>query len=220
MPAPDVERILVREALLELASPRLSEAVDRCAKQMPMEDIAGFVEGDGKRASRVAAGPREAIAEVVRNRFPRGQVDHIAAMVNIREPGLMPCAFAVRLSGGSIDVSVIALRMERTVGERDVPAAGTPQPTASPEDDERIAAYTRERDAVLLDPDLNRLRAHLAKWGRPDALRASDEVMRAAWHKGRSGARSLPREERRKSARWLEEKGMSHFAGDGVEEPN
>jgi hypothetical protein len=88
----------------------------------------------------------------------------------------------------------------------------------SPEQQAQIAAYVRERDEVLRDPDLDRLRNHLAKWGKPDALKASDEVMRAAWHKARSGVTSLTREERRKSVKWLEERGMSHSAGRDLEE--
>jgi hypothetical protein len=86
--------------------------------------------------------------------------------------------------------------------------------------DARIAAYMRERDEVLLDPNLDRLRAHLAKWGKPQALEVSDEVLLAAWHKARSGATSLPREEIRKSIRWLQERGMSHFADGDGEDPS
>ena len=108
---PDVERVLVREAVLELASPRLFAAVSECAETMTLADIAGFIEGDAEGASRVGAGPREAIAEVLRKRFPRGEVDHIADMVAIREPGLLPCVFVIRLAGGAIDVSTVALHM-------------------------------------------------------------------------------------------------------------
>src|SRR5215831_12949127 len=62
-----------------------------------------------------------------------------------------------------------------------------------------IEAYLVERRAVLLNPDIEVLRAHMVKWGRPDAATAREEVLRIAWHKARSAATDLPRQERRKS---------------------
>jgi len=81
-----------------------------------------------------------------------------------------------------------------------------------------LESYLRERDAVLRDPDLDKLRALLARYGNKDALLASDEVMRTAWHKARTGATSLPREERRASILWLEERGFSHLADDDLDD--
>jgi hypothetical protein len=221
MASHDAERILVREDLLELAGERLFEQVSQCRKRLPLADIAGFIEGDGKRASRIVAGPRNAIADIVRKRFPKSrQVEQLAALVHLRDHGNLTCAFVVRLGDGSIDVSVMSLAMNREDEEGDVPEPPPPPPPPplSPEQQAQIAAYVRERDEVLRDPDLDRLRNHLAKWGKPDALKASDEVMRAAWHKARSGVTSLTREERRKSVKWLEERGMSHSAGRDLEE--
>jgi hypothetical protein len=91
----------------------------------------------------------------------------------------------------------------------------------SQEDPPNFDAWLRERDAVLRDPDLARLRAHLAKYGSPDALQASDETMRAAWHKARAACTSLTRTERRTSIRWLEKRGFSHLGHDALaDEPN
>jgi hypothetical protein len=106
----------------------------------------------------------------------------------------------------------------KNVGQSD--AATAKGRAAVAKSDEEIAAYLRERDAVLLDPDLDRLRRHFVKYGRPDALQASDEVMRVAWHKGRSGVTTIPRAERRKSILWLEERGFSHFSDDDGKEPH
>ena len=105
----DVERILVRDALLELAEPLLYDAVTKCTKHHPREELAAFVEGDPDRVSRVEAGSRDRIAALVRKRFPSGAVDHVTEWLKVRETGLLPCVFVVRLGGGTIDVSVVAL---------------------------------------------------------------------------------------------------------------
>jgi hypothetical protein len=218
MAASDVERIFVRDELLELAGERLFEQVSRCRKRLPLSEIAGFIEGDGKRASRVVAGPRQAIADILRKRFSNAQTQRLAALVMVNDPGRLTCAFVVRLGGGAIDVSVVALDANHEDEERDVPEP-PPPPPLSPEQEARIAAHTRERDEILLDPDLSRLRRHLAK-SKPAALHASDEVMLAAWHKARTAATSLPLEERQKSVEWLEDRGMEHFADGELEEPS
>jgi hypothetical protein len=82
----------------------------------------------------------------------------------------------------------------------------------------QLETWLRERDEVLRDPDLSRLRAHLAKYGSPDALRASDETMLVAWHKARAAATSLLRSERRTSIQWLEERGFSHLGHDALDD--
>ena len=86
--------------------------------------------------------------------------------------------------------------------------------------DPNLETYLRERDAVLLDPDLDRLRAHFVKWGKPEAMKASDEVMRMAWHKARAATTSLPMTERRQSARWLEARGFTHHGDDILDDSN
>ena len=87
-------------------------------------------------------------------------------------------------------------------------------------EDPALTAWLRERDAVLRDPDLARLRAHLAKYGSPAALQASDETMRVTWHKARAACTSLSRAERRTSIRWLEERGFAHLGDDALEGEN
>ena len=66
-----------------------------------------------------------------------------------------------------------------------------------------LEAYLAERRAVLLNEDVEALRAHLVKWGTPNAVTASTDVLRVAWHKARTAAMDLPRDERRKSVKWL-----------------
>jgi hypothetical protein len=209
----DVERIFVRDALLEAASDALYKAVQRCAKQMPMEEIAGFIEGDTRGVSRVRAGSRSFIEAAIGVRFPGGEVDAIAAKIQIYEPGYIPCAFAVQLADGAIDVSILALTMHPRDEE-------TPPTEEEAKREAVLDDYERERDAVLLVEDLTKLRQHLAKYGRPDALQAPDDVMRIAWHKGRSAAMSLPRAERRRSIKWLEKRGYKALAKDPGEEPS
>jgi hypothetical protein len=87
-------------------------------------------------------------------------------------------------------------------------------------EDPAFTAWLRERDAVLRDPDLDRLRAHLAKYGSPAALQASDETMRVTWHKARAACTSLSRAERRTSIRWLEERGFAHLGADALADKN
>jgi hypothetical protein len=86
-----------------------------------------------------------------------------------------------------------------------------------PVDQADFDTWLRERKEVLRDPDLSRLRAHLAKYGRPQALEASDETMLVTWHKARTGATDLSRAERRISIEWLEARGFSHLADDSCE---
>jgi hypothetical protein len=78
--------------------------------------------------------------------------------------------------------------------------------------DPQLEAFLEERRAVLLDGDIERLRAHLIKWGKPSAAQASIEVLTVAWHKARTGVLDIPLEERKKSERWLKEHGSSSLS--------
>ena len=75
-----------------------------------------------------------------------------------------------------------------------------------------IEAYLAERRAVLLNEDIEVMRAHLVKWGNAAAATAKDEVLRVAWHKARTGVLDLPRTERSKSVAWLRERGYMDLA--------
>ena len=77
-----------------------------------------------------------------------------------------------------------------------------------------IAAYIEERRAVLLNEDIEVMRAHLIKWGKESARTADAEVLRIAWHKGRTGVTDIPVEERQKSVDWLAARGFEHWADD------
>lgn len=83
--------------------------------------------------------------------------------------------------------------------------------------DPQLEAFLAERRAVLLDEDIERLRAHLVKWGKPAAAHASVEVLTVAWHKARTGVTDIPPEERKKSERWLKKHGSTSL---GDPEPN
>jgi hypothetical protein len=75
-----------------------------------------------------------------------------------------------------------------------------------------LEAYLAERRAVLLNEDIEALRSHLIKWGTPNAVTASADVLRVAWHKARTAAMDLPPDERRGSVKWLRNHGYQDWA--------
>lgn len=77
-----------------------------------------------------------------------------------------------------------------------------------------IARYLEERRAVLLNDDIEVMRAHLVKYGKETALTAPEETLRVAWHKARTGALDVPVHERQKSVDWLTARGFEHWAND------
>jgi hypothetical protein len=111
MPSLEQERVRVRELLLEAASDRLFEVVTTCAKKLPMSEIAAFIEGDEVYVDEVAAGHRQDIAALLRERFPRKEIAQLAKLVMRSEPGFLTCVFIVKLSKNDVDVSIMALRM-------------------------------------------------------------------------------------------------------------
>jgi hypothetical protein len=68
-------------------------------------------------------------------------------------------------------------------------------------------AYLAERRSVLLNEDVEVMRAHLVKWGTRTAATADTETLRIAWHKARTVWLALPDTERQKSLAWLQERG-------------
>jgi hypothetical protein len=108
----DEERIRVREALLQAANDDLHDVVTECTKRgIPLRGMATLVEGDATTIEQTCAGTRSDIAEMLRARSPKGELDHIAAHLAKEEPGFLPCVFIVKLRSGAIDFSVVALRM-------------------------------------------------------------------------------------------------------------
>jgi hypothetical protein len=77
-----------------------------------------------------------------------------------------------------------------------------------------VEAYRAEVRAVLMNEDIEALRAHLVKWGSPKAGTADIETLRVAWHKSRTAATDLPHEERQKSVAWLRARGFSYFSDE------
>jgi hypothetical protein len=108
----DKDRVRIREALLRAASPELFEVVTTCAKRFPMRDVAALIEGDETAVHDVLAGTRDDVAEIVRERSPKGELDRVASFLAKHEQGLLPCVFVVRLPSGATDYSVLALKME------------------------------------------------------------------------------------------------------------
>jgi hypothetical protein len=81
--------------------------------------------------------------------------------------------------------------------------------------DKKIAAFCRERDEMLLAADVDRSIAFGLKHN-PHALPPSSrEVAEISMHKAITAVRTLPLEHRRKSYRWLTERGYtSHDDGE------
>jgi len=79
------------------------------------------------------------------------------------------------------------------------------------------ARYAKARDGALLSMD----RAKILKWlveyrvGWPKAVINSEAVFWVMVHKTRAAVRSIPLDERRKSAAWLRGHGFNEFDGSG-----
>jgi hypothetical protein len=76
-----------------------------------------------------------------------------------------------------------------------------------------LQEFLKERDAALLSLDPDQILAFAKKYGT--SFPAPDHP--AFWpavHKARSACVNLPKAERRKSVKWLTQRGYSHFADD------
>lgn len=74
--------------------------------------------------------------------------------------------------------------------------------------DEEIKTFVKERDAALLSLDVDRVIALHVKHN-PGLPTPSREVMELSMHKAITAARSLPREFRMSSKKWLQERGST-----------
>lgn len=81
----------------------------------------------------------------------------------------------------------------------------------TPEAKAEIAAFIKERDEILLAGDIDLMMAFHRKHNPGLPPFSSREVAEAALHKARTGAKTLQREARMESARWLRARGMSTF---------
>jgi hypothetical protein len=71
-----------------------------------------------------------------------------------------------------------------------------------------IKAFVAERDAVLIEGDLDKLRAFHQKHN-PGLVLPAPDVFECSFHKARTGAKSLPLEVRKISKAWLTQRGFS-----------
>lgn len=74
-----------------------------------------------------------------------------------------------------------------------------------------IAAYITERDAVLIDGDLDAVEAFLLKHNPHLSAPSSREVTEIMLHKARTSALTLLVAMRRASKHWLERRGYKAF---------
>lgn len=69
--------------------------------------------------------------------------------------------------------------------------------------------FIADRDAALLSMDKEKLIAYGNKWGvNWKLVPGEEEWFWVSIHKARTGALSLPREERIKSKKWLKQRGL------------
>lgn len=76
-----------------------------------------------------------------------------------------------------------------------------------------VKAFVQERNAVLLEGDLDKLAAFYAQHN-PGLRPPPREVLEISMHKARTAALGLPQEVRDASKVWLEERGYSHFGDE------
>ncbi len=111
-PAIPEERIRVRDVLIDLVSDRLFVVVTECAKQIPLDKMAAYIEGDEHEARKIVAGSRRYVADKLRAYRSKREIAALADLLLAQPPDeLLPCAFVVHLTEGMVDVSVVGLRM-------------------------------------------------------------------------------------------------------------
>jgi len=71
--------------------------------------------------------------------------------------------------------------------------------------------FLKEREAMLLAGDLDRLMQFHVKWNPGSAPYSSREIAEVALHKARTGVKSLPMSMRKSSKQWLIERGYHSF---------
>lgn len=81
----------------------------------------------------------------------------------------------------------------------------------TPEVQEKVAAFVKERDEMLLACDVDQMLAFYKKHNPTMPMPSDRIVAEMMLHKARTGVRTLPREERMRSAKWLRERGCSTF---------
>jgi len=78
---------------------------------------------------------------------------------------------------------------------------------------DEIKTFVKERDEMLLANDIERCHAFYAKHS-PSQPKMPDDVCQIAIHKARTGAKSLPKEARLESKRWLLERNYTSLDDD------
>jgi hypothetical protein len=78
-----------------------------------------------------------------------------------------------------------------------------------------IKAFVKERDEMLLANDVERCHAFHAKHN-PSQPKMPDHICQIAIHKARTAAKSLPKEARLESKRWLLERNYTSLDDDLV----
>ena len=71
---------------------------------------------------------------------------------------------------------------------------------------DEIKAFVKERDAVLIEGNLDKLRAFQKKHNPQLGMDPDDRVLEISLHKARTAAKSLPTDIRKASKQWLTER--------------
>lgn len=81
---------------------------------------------------------------------------------------------------------------------------------------QEIADFVKERDEMLLACDVDRMLAFYKKHNPELPMPSEHVVAEMMLHKARTGVKSLPRDERMKSARWLKDRGYTTLDDDDL----
>ncbi len=79
----------------------------------------------------------------------------------------------------------------------------------NPDLEARIKEFAKERDEMLLANDVDKMMEFHKKYNPHTPPPSSREVVEISLHKARTGTKSLPIEERRKSKYWLTARGYN-----------
>jgi hypothetical protein len=110
----DIERVRVRNVLIERANDSLGRLLEDRTKIAPVKELAAFIAGSEHGFVEVIVARRDFIAKKLRERDPSPECAALAQMVidAPKDGAFLPCAFVVVLDPKTVDLSVVMLRNE------------------------------------------------------------------------------------------------------------
>jgi hypothetical protein len=83
-----------------------------------------------------------------------------------------------------------------------------------------IAAFTKERDEMLMSLDVDQMIAFHEKHNPSIGAPSNREVCLISMHKARTAAKSLPKDARRLSRDWLHSRGFTSLDDGDLDQPS